>query len=62
MIHKHLKNKQGGGDAGAVYGLGMIGAAIFYLQHATNFMDGLLGLVKAIFWPALLVYTVLGKL
>lgn len=45
---------------GAVYGFGLIGALVFYIQHATSFLDGLLGILKAIVWPALVVYQLLG--
>ena len=44
---------------GAVYGFGFVGALVYYLQHATTFMVGLLGFLKALVWPALLVYKVL---
>ncbi|MBV6640048.1 MAG: hypothetical protein KI791_05005 [Cyclobacteriaceae bacterium] len=40
----------------AVYGLGLIGAAIYYIGNASGFWMGLLGLLKAIVWPAFLVY------
>lgn len=40
----------------AVYGLGFIGVLVFYLQHAPNFWLGVLGVIKAIFWPAFLMY------
>ena len=43
----------------AVYGLGLIGALIYYLQHATTFVIGLVGVVKAIVWPAMIVYRLL---
>jgi len=43
-------------SSGAVYGLGVIGAAFFYIQHASTFWIGCLGVLKALFWPALLVY------
>ncbi len=46
-------------SSGALYGIGMIGALIYYLQHATTFIMGLIGIVKAIFWPAVIVYKVL---
>ena len=39
----------------AVYGLGLIGAAIFYIGQATTFWMGVLGLLKAIVWPVFLV-------
>lgn len=41
---------------GGVYGLGFIGALIYFLFHATSFWLGLLGILKAIVWPAMLVY------
>lgn len=44
------------GAAGAVYGLGFIGAAIFYLQHAATFWMGVVGVLKALVWPAFLIY------
>ncbi|PWD97575.1 hypothetical protein [Marinilabilia rubra] len=40
----------------AVYGLGLIGAAIYFISQATSFIMGVLGFVKALFWPAFLVY------
>lgn len=43
----------------AVYGLGFIGAAIYFITHAASFGAGVLGVVKAIFWPAYLVYKAL---
>lgn len=47
-----------GGNAGggAVYGLGMIGAWVFFIQAATGFWDGVLGILKGIVWPAFMVY------
>lgn len=46
----------------AVYGLGFVGALIYFLQHATTLADGLLGILKAIVWPGMLVYKLLGFL
>ena len=43
----------------AVYGLGFIGAAIYYIQMSTGFWTIVIGLIKAIFWPAFVVYEVL---
>ncbi len=45
---------------GGVYGLGFIGAAIYYLQTSTGFWEGVLGVLKAIVWPAFVVYKLLG--
>lgn len=41
---------------GAVYGLGMIGALVYFLGSAESGWDYVLALGKAIVWPALLVY------
>lgn len=49
----------GGGGGGAVFGLGMIGALVYYIQQADGFWPGVLGVLKAIVWPAFLVYEVL---
>ena len=46
----------------AVYGLGLIGAAIYFIMQATSFWMGVLGFLKAIVWPAFLVYEALKQL
>lgn len=46
----------------AVYGLGFIGAAIYYISHASAFWTGALGFLKALVWPAFLVYEALKAL
>lgn len=51
-----------GGASEAVYGLGLLGAWFYYLTHAATVWMGLLGIIKGIFWPALLVYEVLKYL
>jgi hypothetical protein len=48
--------------AGAVYGLGLIGAAIYFISHAATFWMGVLGFLKAIVWPVLLVYQAFQKM
>ena len=52
--------RQGGGEA--VYGLGLIGAWVYYLSHAGTFWLGVLGFFKGIVWPAMLVYELLKYL
>jgi len=44
------------GQSSAVYGLGFIGSLIYFLQHATSIWDGILGLLQAMVWPAVLSY------
>jgi hypothetical protein len=39
-----------------IYGLGFIGALIYFISTAGGFWEGVLGFLKAIVWPAFLVY------
>lgn len=50
------------GSSEAVYGLGVVGAWVYYFTHATTFWIGLLGFFKGIVWPAMLVYEALKYL
>lgn len=54
--------KCGCGCGGAVYGLGFIGSAVYYISSATSFWMGVLGILKAIVWPAFLAYGLLKSL
>ena len=49
-------------SSGVIYGMAMIGAAVYYVRHALTFVAGLIGILKAIFWPAVLIYKVLDLL
>ena len=42
--------------SGSIYGLAFIGAVI---QHASSFWEGVLGILKAAVWPAVLMYKLL---
>jgi len=53
MSDKCKSNERGGS---AFYGLGFIGAAIWFISQATGFWMGVLGFLKACVWPAFLVY------
>ncbi|MFH0798233.1 MAG: hypothetical protein V1906_02360, partial [Candidatus Woesearchaeota archaeon] len=44
------------GCGGAAYGLGIVGAAVYYISTATGFWMGVLGFLKALVWPAFLVH------
>jgi hypothetical protein len=47
----------GAGDA--VYGLGLIGALVYFWQDASSFWQYVLAVLKSLVWPALLVYDAL---
>lgn len=50
---KGMNNHAG---SSAVYGLGLIGALVYFLQHATTLGQGVLGVAKALVWPAILIF------
>jgi hypothetical protein len=47
----------GGGNA--VYGLGLIGALVYYIQAADGFWSVIVGILKALVWPAFAIYELL---
>ncbi len=58
MRRRHTMSKAMNNNAsgGAVYGLGFIGAAVYFISNAAGFWMGVLGFLKALVWPAFLVY------
>lgn len=50
------------GLLGGSYGLTFIGAAVYFVGHAAGFWAGVLGILKAIVWPAFVIYKVLELL
>jgi len=54
-MHKH-------GCGSAVYGLGFIGALVYFVTTAPSIWAAILGVLKAIVWPAFLVYGALMAL
>jgi len=55
-MHGHKHGHRGGAAGGGVYCMGMIGAAVYFISTAPDFWMGVLGFLKAIVWPALLVF------
>ncbi len=53
---------RGCAGGGAVYGIGFIGALVYFIQTATSFWDGLYGVLQAILWPGFLVWGLLDHL
>lgn len=59
------KMKEGihGNETGsAFYFLGFIGALVYYITTAPSFWDGVIGFLKALIWPAVLVHGALVAL
>lgn len=57
--HSSAKCGNATGAIGAVYGFAMLGAAVYFIQQATSFWGGVWGVLKAIAWPAVLIYKLL---
>lgn len=55
-----MKKWKKGSMGGQVYGLGIIGAAVYYLHTTVGFWPSVVALLKALVWPAFLVYHLLG--
>ena len=47
-------------SSGALYGFGFLGALVYYMQQSSSFGEGVIGVLKALVWPAFLVYKLLG--
>lgn len=54
-----MASGNGNASAGGVYGLAFIGAAVYFIGTAASFWMGVLGVLKALVWPAFLVYKLL---
>jgi hypothetical protein len=50
------KEVQKGAQSNSIYGLGFVGAAIYFVTTSTSFGMGVLGVLKAAVWPAFFVY------
>jgi hypothetical protein len=59
---KHEFNSGTNGVLGGAYFLTIIGAAIYFIHSAAGFWLGVLGLLKALVWPAFVIYKVLELL
>lgn len=54
--------KKAGNQGSVLYGMGFIGALVYFISHAMSFWAGVLGIIKAIFWPAFVIFKVLELL
>lgn len=52
----------GAAGGGAIYGLGIFGAFVYYWQQADGFWEYVLSFIQGLFWPAWMVYEVFQAL
>jgi hypothetical protein len=55
-------NNAGAAGGGAVYGIGMFGALVYFFQAAESFGEYALAILQTLFWPGFLVYEALKAL
>ncbi len=56
MSDKKIKVSGGAGQLGFIFFMCYIGAAVYFVNQTEGFWNVVFALVKAIFWPAFLVY------
>jgi len=54
--NKKRRTTSTAGASGGMYGLAFIGALVYFIQQSTTFWMGVLGFLKALVWPAVLIY------
>ena len=52
----------GAAGGGAIYGLGILGAWVWFFQQADTFWQYVLVVFQGLFWPAFMVYDVFHSL
>lgn len=68
-VEKEIEDKMGSCCGGGMsmkstcgscsYFLGFLGAVVYYVSTATGFWNGVWGVIKAMAWPAFLIFEVL---
>ncbi len=49
-------NSGAAAGGGAIYGLGILGALVYYWQQADTFWEYVFAVLQGVLWPAFLVY------
>jgi hypothetical protein len=57
-----VSNNSGRAAGGAIYGLGIFGALVYFWQQADSFWEYVLAVVQGFLWPAFMVYEVFAAL
>ena len=55
-------NNAGAAGGGALYGLGVFGAWVWFWQQADSFWEYALAVFQGLFWPAFMVYQAFAAL
>ncbi len=64
MVNTKAKSAKAAKNAGSsaanpIYGMGLIGAMVYYIQQADGFFPVIWAIIKAFFWPGFVIYDLL---
>jgi hypothetical protein len=62
VFKKSHNHHSGCSKSDALYGLGVIGSLFYFLNGAVGLGPVIVGIAKAFFWPAFVVFKILGIL
>jgi hypothetical protein len=62
VVMSSSRNAGAAAGGGAIYGLGIFGALVYFWQQADTFWEYLLAVIQGLFWPAFMVYEVFTAL
>jgi hypothetical protein len=62
VVMSNGRNAGAAAGGGAIYGLGIFGALVYFWQHAHGLWEHLLAVIQGLFWPAFMVYEVFKAL
>jgi hypothetical protein len=62
VLMSNGRNAGAAAGGGAIYGLGIFGALVYFWQQANGLGDHLLAVIQGLFWPAFMVYEVFKAL
>jgi hypothetical protein len=62
VVMSNRRNSGAAAGGGALYGLGIFGALVYFWQQADTFWEYPLAVVQGLFWPAFMVYEVFQAL
>ena len=57
-----MSNSPGAAGGGAIYGLGILGALVYFWQQADAFWEYVFAVIQGILWPAFMVYDAFSAL
>jgi len=62
VVMGNKNSNAGAAGSGAIYGLGIFGAWVYFWQQADSFWEYVWVFFQGIFWPAFMVYEVFKSL